>query len=82
VVEGNGKPMETKSVLDASQYTLTITLNLATGEFNVEGLNIPPWVSLGMLRYMEILVRRRDAEAAMQEAMRSAPRIAMPGGLA
>ena len=82
MAEGNGNPMETKSVLDASQYTLTITWNLTTGEFNVEGLNVPAWASIGMLRYMEILVRRRDAEMAMQEAMRSAPRIAMPGGLA
>jgi hypothetical protein len=79
MTDGNGNPERVAPASDASKYTLSITWNLATGEFGVEGLNVPPWVSLGMLRYMEILVRRRDAEAAMQEAMRNAPRISMPG---
>jgi hypothetical protein len=38
-------------------YVVSITYNPRTSEINVLGLNVPPWVSLGMLRYMEILIR-------------------------
>jgi hypothetical protein len=61
-------------------YTVTMTYNPRTCQINVLGLNVPPWISLGMLRYMEILIRRRDAENAMLEAAANLPRIARPGG--
>jgi hypothetical protein len=61
-------------------YTVSMTYNPRTCQINVIGLNVPPWVSLGMLRYMEILIRRRDAENAMLEAAANSPRIARPEG--
>lgn len=61
-------------------FSLSISLDIGTGQFHVEGLNVPPWIALGMLRYAEIMVRRRDVENAMRAAALNAPRIAVPGG--
>jgi hypothetical protein len=79
--EPNGKPAQASLPGNATTFTLTITWDVAKDEFNVTGLNIPPWVALGMLRFMEILVRRREVEAAMRASIENAPRIARPGGL-
>jgi hypothetical protein len=80
VSDGNGKPAEVEQGMGGPKYTLSITWDVAKDEFNVTGMTVPPWVSLGMLKYLEILVRRRDAENAMRAAVLSAPRIAHPGG--
>lgn len=73
-----GRPGEQGS---EETYTVSMTYNPRTSEINVLGLNVPPWVSIGMLKYMEILIRRRDAENAMLEAAANMPRIARPGGV-
>ena len=79
--DGNGKPAEVKQGSGGPRYTLSVSWYLAKDEFNVTGMTIPTWVSLGMLKYAEILVRRRDAENAMIVAAQNMPRIARPGGL-
>jgi hypothetical protein len=80
VGDGNGKPVGIEQGIGGPKYTLTISWDLAKDEFNVTGMTIPAWVALGMLKYAEILVRRRDAENAMIAAAQAAPRIALPRG--
>lgn len=79
--ETNGKPLDGAPIVGNLKYTLKVTYDLCAEEFEVDGLNIPPWVALGMLRYMEILVRRREFENTIAASARNAPRIAVPGGL-
>lgn len=79
--EPNDKPVQEASVDRGLKYTLTITWDVAKDQFDVTGLQAPPWVALGMLRFMEILVRRREVEAAIRASIENAPRIARPGGL-
>lgn len=75
-----GSDRDKAEVLDTQgKYTLTITFDPLTSDINVTGLNIPPWVSLGMLRYMEILVRRRELENAVTAATQNLPVIQIPG---
>lgn len=76
---GNGHAQE-GSASTRPVYTFAITYDPATEDFSVVGLNNPPWVVLGMLEYATVLVRRRDAEAAMMQHVQNAPRIARPGG--
>jgi hypothetical protein len=66
---------------ESGKYTITITYDPLTSDWQCKGLNIPAWISLGMLKYMEVQVRRRDAEIAMAEAAANAPRIALPGSV-
>ena len=60
-------------------YSLSVTWYPEHDEFTVTGLQVPPWIALGLLKYVEILVRRRDAEMAMRAAMAARPLIAVPG---
>jgi hypothetical protein len=80
VADGNGKPVGIEQGSGGPKYTLTITWDVATESFDVTGLNVPAWASLGMLRYMEILVRRREVENVMAAMAAGTPRIAVPGG--
>jgi len=81
VSDGNGKPPDVQQGNGGPKYTLSVTWDVAKDEFNVTGMAVPPWVSLGMLKYLEILVLRRDAENTMRAMAQNAPRIARPGGL-
>jgi hypothetical protein len=80
--DGNGKPVDVVPGNGGPLYTLSITWDVATGDFNVTGLNVPPWASLGMLKYMEMIIRRRDAEQAMVEAARRVGKFPILGGRA
>jgi hypothetical protein len=78
--EGNGKPVGVEYGSGAPVYVITITCGEGGEAINVEGLNVPPWIALGMLKYMEILVRRRELENTMAAMAAQTPRIALPGG--
>ena len=78
--EGQDRVLTEDDVMSPLTFSLSITFDVGTGEFHVEGLNVPPWISLGMLRYAEIMVRRRDVENAVKAAAESWSRIAVPGG--
>lgn len=80
MTDGNGKPVGVEQGIGGPKYTFTITWNIASDEFNVTGMTVPAWAALGMLKYAEILVRRRDAENAMIAAAQGQPRIVRPGG--
>lgn len=57
----------------------SITWDPSTNDFNIRGLDLPPWISIGMLEYALIQVRRRDAEKTIREVMKGGPRIVTPG---
>jgi hypothetical protein len=80
VSEGNGKPAEVGQGIRGPKYTITIDFDLVNNQINVTGLNVPPWIALGMLAYMEILVRRRELEGVTVEKVDDGPRIVRPGG--
>jgi hypothetical protein len=80
VSDGNGKPVGVEQGIGGPKYTITIDFDLVLNEINVTGLNVPPWIALGMLAYMEILVRRRELEGVGVERVDRGPRIALPGG--
>jgi hypothetical protein len=78
--DGNGKPALVEQGVNERRFAIRITYCPDKGEFQCDGLDIPPWISLGMLKYMEILVRRRDVENAMRAAVAQQPLIQRPGG--
>jgi hypothetical protein len=66
---------------DQKVFSVTITYDVLKDEFNVQGLDVPVWVALGLLEYAGVVFRRRDAEAAMLAALQRRPRVSLPGDL-
>lgn len=65
---------------ESVDYTLTIHHNVVSGAFEIEGWQGNRLVTIGMLEYALIMVRRMDAKDAMLREMENAPRVALPPG--
>ena len=65
---------------DKKVWSVTISYDVLKDEFNVQGLDVPIWVALGLLEYAGILFRRRDVEDTMRAALQNRPRVSLPGG--
>jgi hypothetical protein len=62
------------------QFELVITHNVLSGTFEVSGHGQNRLVALGMLEYAKQLINHENAKQAMLDAMKNAPRVALPGG--
>src|SRR5579863_7914676 len=76
--EGSNGNNAVRVPVESVDLTITIHHNVISGQFEVEGWQVNRLVSIGMLEYALVMIKRADAQAEMLRQMQNAPRIVPP----